>query len=79
MAGNIRLLLLGSIVPIGNTREDDLFEKTYQLRYADFGCVMPPVGCVIQYNRRIVEYLDATFGQEWRKSVRKDVVGYKEK
>lgn len=74
----IRLLLIGSIVPIMNTDEDNQFEKTFSLKYYDYGCTPPAVECVMDYNQRIFQYLDATYGKEWRKSVRKDIPGLKE-
>lgn len=74
----IKLLLIGSIVPIMNTEEDNQFEKTFRLKYYDYGCTPPAIECVMDYNQRVFEYLDSQYGKNWRKSVRKDVPGLKE-
>jgi len=74
--GKPRLLLVGGIVP-GIEPGQENFEKKYGIIYYDFGCVVPgPYECIIEYNNVIFEYLDDKFGKEWRKEVRKDVIGF---
>lgn len=72
-----KLLLIGSIAPTSNSKNDLKFEKKYKLQYFDFGCTPPGKDCVLEYNKRIFIYLDQTFGLEWRKGVRTDVIGLK--
>jgi len=74
--GNPELLLVGRIAPVEYPRDKE-FEKKYDIEYYDFGCVVPgPDECIIEYNNVIFEYLDDKFGKEWRKEVRKDVIGF---
>jgi len=72
---NIRLLLTTGFIPPAETPIDSNFEKRYKVEYYDYGYLSPAVECVIQYNRRIFEYLDSQYGREWRSQVRKDVRG----
>ena len=69
----IKLLLIGSIVPRGNSKSDNRFERRYRLNYFDFGCMPPAAECVKEYNEAIFSFLDKTYGNAWRKRVRKDV------
>ncbi len=71
-----RLLLIGSIAPMIYKNQGE-FEKKYNIEYYDFGCTPPSEECVIQYNKTVFEYLDKKYGQNWRKEVRKDVIGLK--
>jgi hypothetical protein len=69
-----KLLLIGSIAPIANSKADKRFEKKYKIQYYDFGCVIPPIDCIIQYNETIIKLLDENYDNNWRSNVRKDVV-----
>ena len=69
-----RLLLRGGIAAIFYYNQHD-FEKKYNISYFDFGCVGPARECIVHYNKRIFQYLDSKFGKEWRKDVRRDVLG----
>ncbi|MDR6238788.1 carboxypeptidase-like regulatory domain-containing protein [Aureibacter tunicatorum] len=71
--GTAKLLIIGSIVPIANTRQDNLFEKKYNVEYYDFGCSPPIYECIKLYNERIFKLMDAKYGQNWRNKVRTDV------
>lgn len=71
--GQGKLLLIGSIVSLANSNKDDRFERKYGITYYDFGCTPPAFECVEQYNKRIIELLDAKFGTARRDKVRKDV------
>lgn len=73
-AGRPRLLLSGGITPIIYTTDEE-FEKKYQVKYFDFGCIAIPDECILAYNSEIFQHLDTTFGKEWRKEIRKDVIG----
>ena len=70
-----RLLVFGGIAPY-TTHEDGKFGNKYGIMFQVFGDTAPPMDCLEQYNNRIFQYLDKKFGGEWRKEVRKDVVGF---
>ncbi|MBT2557265.1 hypothetical protein J7E24_05680 [Hymenobacter sp. ISL-91] len=57
---------------------DTTFENTYGVFYKETGCVGPVQECVVLYNQRIFEYLMDTYGNRWMRTVRKDVVGFRE-
>ena len=76
--GKCRLLLVGSISPIANSKQDEFFQSKYKVTYFDFGCNIQAIDCIIQYNEKMFEYFDNTFGLQWRAEVRKDVIGLKE-
>ncbi len=71
--GKPKLLLFGSIAPIGNTSSDNRFEKKFRIKYYDFGCEPPIDECIKIYNQRIFELMDEKYGKVWRKKVRTDV------
>ncbi len=71
--GNPKLLIFGSIIPIGNSKADNKFEKKYNIKYFDFGCTPPIMECIKVYNERIFELMDKKYGKKWRKRVRSDV------
>ena len=48
--GKPKLLLFGSIAPIGNTPSDNRFEKKFRIKYYDFGCEPPIDECIKIYN-----------------------------
>ena len=68
-----KLLIIGSIAPLSNTKLDKKFERKYKIEYFDFGCTPAPSDCIKEYNEKIFELLDKKYGKEWRKDVRKDV------
>lgn len=72
---NIRLLIIGGIVPAANTFQDNDFERKYKLKYFDYGDTPPFFDCVKKYNEVIFKFLDTKYGTQWRDSVRKDVEG----
>jgi hypothetical protein len=74
--GKPRLLIIGGVVPVFYVHQN-IFEDKYCIKYEDFGCSAPPKECVLEYNQVIFDYLTDKFGNEWRKEVRKDVVGMK--
>ena len=69
-----RLLLTGGIVPVHEIGQEKI-EKKYSFKYYDFGCISPPIECIKQYNKLIFDYLDKKYGENWRREVRKDVIG----
>lgn len=73
-AGRVLLLHSSGIAAVVYTT-DSLFEATYQVRYVDFGCVVPDdQSCLQAYNRVVFAHLDSLYGKVWRKSVRPDVL-----
>lgn len=71
--GKPKLLLFGSIAPIGNTKRDLKFEEKFKVKYFDFGCTPPAFECMEEYNKEIFKYLDNEYDRHWRKKVRIDV------
>ena len=69
-----RLLLIGSIAPI-YYKNQKYFERKFRIKYYDYGDTPPAMECVVQYNRRIFDYLDSKYGKNWRQEVRQDVIG----
>jgi len=70
----LRLLLIGGVAPtivIGQ----ELIENKYNFNYYDFGCNAITEECVKEYNFEIFKYLDHNYGNVWRNSIRKDVIG----
>ncbi|WP_147320893.1 FEKKY domain-containing protein [Hymenobacter lapidiphilus] len=57
---------------------DVTFEETYGVFYWEEGCTGPAQECMVSYNQRVFKYLTATHGNRWMKTIRKDVVGFKE-
>lgn len=72
--GKINFLVQGGIVS-RYVKGQELFERKYQLKYLDFGCVIPKDLCLDVYNAEIAKYLDKKYGSSWRKEVRKDIMG----
>ena len=69
----------GGIAPIIYTTDKD-FQEKYHVGYNVFGCIAPDLDeCLKVYNKTIFEYLDKTYGKKWRRDVRKDVIGLKDK
>lgn len=71
----IKLILPGGFVsPIPMKNEEEI-ESKYNFRYLRPGCDITLFQKSKEYNRIIAQYLDAKYGTEWRKYIRKDVVG----
>lgn len=70
-----KLLLQGGVAPVVYA-EQEQFTRKYGVDYNDFGCM---TYCsdkqMAEYNTVIMDYLTANYGNEWRKYVRKDVLG----
>lgn len=71
---NPKLLLIGSIVPIGNSRKDKKFEERYKIKYYDFGCTPEALECIIEYNKTIFKLMNLKYGKKWKSRMRKDVI-----
>jgi len=73
------ILLQGGIAPVVYT-SDRTFENRYKISFNDFGCVASDsLECLIAYNKTIFDYLDNTYGKKWRKEIRKDAIGLRDK
>jgi len=70
------LLLQSGIAPVVYTT-DSIFENKFRVYYYDHGCTGPDNELMKAYNIAIFRYLDEQFGKKWRKSIRKDVIGFK--
>ena len=73
----IFLFLQGGIAPMVYTT-DNAFENKYGIYFHDFGCVSPDYNCIIKYNSKVFDYLNKTYGNKWKREIRKDVIGLKE-
>ena len=70
------LLLQSGIAPVVYTT-DSIFENKFRVYYYEQGCTVPDNDLMKAYNIEIFKYLDEQFGKKWRKSIRKDVIGFK--
>ncbi len=70
------LLLQSGIAPVVYTT-DSIFENKFRVYYYEQGCTGPDNELMKAYNIEIFKYLDEQFGKKWRKSIRKDVIGFK--
>lgn len=71
------LLIKSGIAPITYSI-DSLFEYKFNIYYYDQGCTGADHKMMQAYNYEAFQYLERKFGKKWHKSVRKDVIGYKE-
>ena len=70
------LLVQSGIAPRVYTT-DSLFENRFKVYYHELGCTGPDEELINAYNIEIFIFLDKMYGKEWRKSIRKDVIGFK--
>lgn len=71
---NIYILLQGGISPVVFPK-DKIFEKNFNIRFHDQGCIGSR--CSETYNQYIFDYLYKKYGTKWMKEIRKDVLGFK--
>lgn len=71
--GKINFLIQGGFAPV-HYEGQEVFEKKYEVRYFQFGCVVPANICLDTYNREVAKHLDKQYGKIWRREVRKDVM-----
>ncbi|WP_405207102.1 carboxypeptidase-like regulatory domain-containing protein [Aquimarina sp. LLG6339-5] len=76
--GKINLLLSGGIAPVVY-QSDEKFSKKYNLNFVEFGCEAVAEESLYEYNKTVFEYLDKKYGKKWRKEIRKDIIGLKNK
>ncbi|UYZ59159.1 FEKKY domain-containing protein [Hymenobacter latericus] len=75
-AGRLFLILKSGIAPVSYST-DSVFEKKFHVTYWDEGCSGPSYACMQAYNSRMFAHLTSLYGKAWRRTVRRDVVGYK--
>ena len=74
------MVLLQSGIAPGVYSSDNKFEIKYQISFREFGCVVADrQECLIAYNRTIFDYLDKTYGKKWRREIRRDAIGLRNK
>lgn len=73
--GRIQFYCGGGIAPMAISPADKSFEKTYNVNYHLFDCMIPERSRLISYNQIIAIYLDKKFGTGWREQVRPDIWG----
>ncbi|WP_436516105.1 hypothetical protein [Ekhidna sp. To15] len=74
--GEIYLILHSGEAPTVYSTDSD-FEKNFSVLYYEFGCVGPEQDVAEAYDSVVFEHLQQNFGKDWRKRIRKDVVGFK--
>lgn len=73
-----KLLIVGGIAPAEVVGQEK-FEQPYGIQYHSYGCISPSSAGMRAYNQWVFHYLDATYGRQWRKTVRADVLGLEKK
>ncbi|MCO6146759.1 hypothetical protein [Flavobacterium sp. NRK1] len=74
----ITLYILGGIASRHYPGEKD-FQTKYKLHYHDFGCIAPAnLSFYKDYNFLVLTHLKNIFGNEWKKDIRKDILGWEE-
>jgi hypothetical protein len=70
------LFLQSGVVPVRKPG-DSIFESQFEAYYYEQGCTRPDKKFMEAYNIEIFEFLDREYGEKWRKSIRRDVIGFK--
>lgn len=75
----VKLYILGGIAARVHP-QDAKFQETYKLRYYDFGCLAPVnLDFYRDYNVAVLNYLEEHYGFDYKKDVRKDILGFDKK
>ena len=70
------IYILGGIASV-ITKEDLAFAKIYNLRFHDFGCLAPAnFEFYESKNALVFEDLNQTFGKQWQKDMKPNVMGF---
>lgn len=72
--GKAKVFCFGGFAPRAFTKEDEAFERKYNITYIQMGCTPMPFSCSKSYNEVVAKHLDAIYGKGWREVVRKDAV-----
>ncbi|NTW32673.1 MAG: hypothetical protein HGB12_08625 [Bacteroidetes bacterium] len=70
------LFIIGGITPLTYTT-DSIFERKYNVKYFDYGCIAARLICIEKYNWEIFDFLEKNYSKTWKKDVRSDVIGLK--
>lgn len=57
---------------------DRPFEKRYQVKFFEFGCIGPLEEVMVAYSEVVFEYLNRQYGPEWQDQIRDDVIGFRQ-
>jgi len=79
LKNNMRILLPGGLIQETTNASDSLFEQKYHVRFLSQGCVRLPGEDQHAYNQKIFNYLDKHYGRRWRREIRQDAIGLKQK
>ena len=76
-AGALFLVLASGEAPV-LFATDSVFKREFKVQYLEEVCVAPASACLVAYNHFVFDHLQATYGNTWRRKVRKEVVGPRE-
>ena len=72
------IYVLGGIASI-YTKEDIEFEKKYNIKYYDFGCIAPTNFEEYEVkNKKVFDSLSRDFGENWQKEIKSSSMGFSE-
>lgn len=72
------IYVLGGIASI-YTKEDIEFEKKYNIKYYDFGCIAPTnFEEYVAKNKKVFDWLSKEFGENWQKYIKAASMGFSE-
>ena len=72
------IYVLGGIASI-YTKEDIEFEKKYNIKYHDFGCIAPTNFEEYEVkNKKVFDSLSKEFGENWQKEIKVSTMGFSE-
>ena len=76
---HLTLYILGGIASKANSVSDKVFQKKYNITYYDFGCLATiNIKFYEDYNLLVLLYLTEKVDYEWKKEIRKDILGWEE-
>ncbi|WBO83209.1 FEKKY domain-containing protein [Hymenobacter yonginensis] len=78
IANHLPFLILQSGFAPQSFAADTVFENSYGVFYREEGCTGSVKECVVLYNQQVFHYLTEKYGRQWLRTVRKDVVGFRE-
>lgn len=70
------IYVLGGIASV-ITKEDLAFAKKHNIQFHDFGCIAPTNFEEYEVKNELVfEYLNKTYGKQWQKDIKANVLGF---
>ena len=76
---DIVILFSGSFggMPNFKNEKDSIFQKKYKVTFYSEGCIRSSSEeDMLMYNETIFNYLDSKFGENWRKEIRNNSIGF---